>query len=285
MSHRHVAWVYSDPRFAGLESSAMAVLVALAHCASDRGRCCWPSETWLMRATHLSRATIYRHKPKLREWIEIDPPGYKRSNCYWFPPIDKKGVRVSEVAKVIQAKKEQEMEEKGEIAGTLDGEPIAVDKPDGVINKSLTMRQNQDSECRITDFSGLTVRRLPSHGETGDRLMVRPEIRIGTEKEMGGLIPSHGETSHGETVVDNYDGSRPPTKKEHYDWIERQCRAAGMDKTHVEQFLAKHRPWGWNAMRPGVNVCDLIADFVTTWKEKSFSDWKTTQEYIKNGVL
>ena len=69
------------------------------------------------------------------------------------------------------------MEEKGEIAGTLDGEPIAVDKQDGVINKSLTMRQNQDSECRITDFSGLTVIRLPSHGETGTRLMVRRDIK------------------------------------------------------------------------------------------------------------
>lgn len=280
MSQRHVAWVYNDPRFAGLESSAMAVLVALAHCASDRGRCCWPSETWLMKATHLSRATIYRHKPKLREWIEIDPPGYRRSNCYWFPPLDKKGVRLSEVAKVIQAKKEQEMEAKGELAGTFDGDPIDVDKSEKVINKSLTMRQNSESKCRITDFSCLTVRPLPSHGETGDRLTVRPEIRIRTQKEMRGLLLSHGETN-----VNNFDGSRAPTNAAEYEWVRRHCRIAGMDQSHIERFLSQYRPWGWNALKPGVNICDLIADYVTIWKTKSPEEFKYTQEMIKNGVL
>ncbi len=102
---------------------------------------------------------------------------------------------------------------------------------------------------------------------------------------MVGLLPSQCETSRTETDVDNYDGSRPPSKREHYDWIRRHCRLAGMDETNTNQFLAKHRPWGWNAMRPGVNVCDLIADYVTIWKERSIDDWKSTQEYLRNGVL
>ena len=58
-----------------------------------------------------------------------------------------------------------------------------------------------------------------------------------------------------------------------------------MDDTNTRQFLAKYRPWGWNAIRPGVNVCDLIADYVTIWKQKAFDDWRSTQEMIRNGVL
>lgn len=286
MSHRHVSWVYNDPRFAELEASAMALLVALAHCASDRGQCCWPSETWLKRATHLSHATIYRHKPKLREWIEIDPPGmYKRSNCYWFPVLDKKGTPISDVTKIIQAKKERELEAKGELSSTIDGEPIDVDNSCRVVNKSLTMRQNSKTEGSEGDFSCLTMRPQQSHHETGTSLTMRPEIRSGTQKEIVSHLQSHGEMSHGETNVDNYDGSKPPRSKEQYDWVKRHCRLAGMDEQHVSLFLSKHRPWGWCAMKPGVNVCDLIADFVTEWKQRSPEEYKYTQELIRNGVL
>ena len=91
--------------------------------------------------------------------------------------------------------------------------------------------------------------------------------------------------SHGETNVDNYDGSKPPRNEEQYGWVKRHCRLAGMDEQHVSLFLSKHRPWGWCAMKPGVNVCDLIADFVTEWKQRSPEEYKYTQELIRNGVL
>lgn len=287
MSARHWWYVVNDleGRFTHLKGPSLDLLKTLAMCASDRGNVCWPSERFLVKATHQSRATIYRAKSALRDLIEIEPPGYKRSNCYYFPPVTKFGKRVTDVAKVLEAKREQEREAKGEIAPTIEGEETTVDNLQGVINKSLTVRQGSQIETVDKAFSGLTVRRQPSQIETGGGLKLRPEYKDEYKKKSVGLLPSQIETSHRETSVDNYDGRRVPTKDSDYEWIRRQCRAAGMDDEHVKEFFSRHRQWGWNHLKPGVNVCDLIADFVTEWRTKYPRDWATTQDYINNGVL
>lgn len=256
MSLRHALYVLNDERFRTLPPTARHVLTVLAVCASDNGNVCWPGEDWLVRSTGLSRASIYRAKPLLREFVEIDPPGYKRTNSYYFPPVDVHGKQLSEVAKVLEAKRVA----MGET--NVDNPTINVD------NTSHSETQSQ-VETQEGALRSLIVRRLPSQGETGGGLTVRREVKDESKKKSEGLIPSHGETSHSETSVDNYDGSRPPANADEYNWIIRHCRLAGMDEEHTKIFFAKHRPWGWNAIKKGVNVCDLIADYVTIWKNRA----------------
>ena len=185
---------------------------------------------------------------------------------------------LTEVAKVLAAKREQELEAKGELPATVDN---VVDAP------STTCSQSHSETLRASKepFLGLSVRRLPSHGETGGGLTVRPEVKDESKKKSGLLIPSHGETSHSETSVDNWAGETPPRCEAHYDWIRRHCRIMGMDATHTAKFLARHRQWGWNAMKPGVTVCDLIADYVTTWQEKFPNDYRETVDAVRNGSM
>ena len=278
MSLRHVLYVLNDERFMGLKGAPRLLLVALAACASDRGNVCWPAEGWLTKATGMSRATLYRAKTPLRDLIEIDPPGYKRSNLYNFPPVDRTGRRITEVAKVLAAKREQEREARGEIEATYD----AAFPGDEVINKggeaAVDKSQNEtggDGECRITC---LKMRRLPSQNETGGGLKMRPEVKDEIQKKSFFANESQNETSQNETHVDNYDGSKRPTKREHYDWIVRHCLIAGMDDYHVKVFLAEHRKYRWASVGDGVNVCDLIADYVTLWKKKSPDEFAYIQQ-------
>ena len=274
MSLRHVLYVLNDERFMGLKGAPRLLLVALAACASDRGNVCWPAEGWLTKATGMSRATLYRAKTPLRDLIEIDPPGYKRSNCYYFPPVDVRGRRETEVAKVLAFKREQELEARGVIEATYDN--------GGVVNRgaqtSVDKSQNEtggDGECRITC---LKMRRLPSQNETGGGLKMRPEVKDEIQKKSFISNESQNETSQNETPVDNYDGSRRPTCKEHYDWIVRHCQIAGMDDYHVKVFLAENRSYRWVKIGDGVNVCDLIADYVTLWKKKSPDEFAYIQQ-------
>ena len=278
MSLRHVLYVLNDERFKGLPPKVKHLLTVLAACASDRGNVCWPAEGWLMSATGLSRASIYRAKSQLRDLIEIDPPGYKRSNCYYLPPVDVKGKRLTEVGKVLAAKREQELEAKGELPATVDN---VVD----ALSTTCSQSHSETLQASNEPFLGLTVRRLPSQDETDGGLAVRPKVKEESKKKSEGLIPSQGETSQSETFVDNWKGETPPTRKEHYDWIRRHCRLVGMDASHTDKFLAQHRPWGWNALKRGVTVCDLIADYVTLWRDRSPDEYRAVQEYIKNGVL
>lgn len=278
MSLRHVLYVLNDERFKGLPPTVKHLLTVLAACASDRGNVCWPAEGWLMSATGLSRASIYRAKSQLRDLIEIDPPGYKRSNCYYLPPVDAKGKRLTEVGKVLAAKREQELEAKGELPATVDN---VVDAPSTTCSQS----HSETLQASQEPFLGLCVRRLPSHCETGEGLTVRPEVKDESEKKSGLLIPSHGETSHGETSVDKWAGETPPRCEAHYDWIRRHCRIMGMDATHTAKFFAQHRPWGWNALKPGVTVCDLIADYVTMWQQKFPNDYRETVDAVRNGSM
>lgn len=280
MALKHVLYVLNDERFMGLKGSPRLLLVALAACASDRGNVCWPAEGWLMKATGMSRATLYRSKTPLRDLIEIDPPGYKRSNCYYFPPVDVKGRRVTEVAKVLAAKREQEMEAKGEIEATYN----AATPDAGVVNmagiKPVDKSQNETvggDECRII---GLKMRRLPSQIETGRGLNLRPEIKDESKKKSFFAIESQNETSQNETPVDNYDGSKRPTCAAHYDWIVRHCRISGMDDHHVKLFFAENRKYKWAAVCDGVTVCDLIADYVTLWKSKAPEEYAYIQQQI-----
>ena len=278
MSLRHVLYVLNDERFIGLKGSPRLLLVALAACASDRGNVCWPAEEWLMKATGMSRATLYRSKTPLRDLIEIDVPGYKRSNLYNFPPVDVRGRRVTEVAKVLAAKREQEQEARGEIEATYD----AAFPGHGVVNMGTqepvdkSQSETGDTqECRITC---LKMRRLPSQIETGGGLKLRPEVKGESKKKSFFSNESQNETSQNETSVDNYDGSKRPTKKEHYDWIVRHCLVAGMDDYHVKIFLAENRSYRWVKIGDGVNVCDLIADYVTLWKKKAPDEFAYIQQ-------
>ena len=278
MSLRHVLYVLNDERFIGLKGSPRLLLVALAACASDRGNVCWPAEEWLMKATGMSRATLYRSKTPLRDLIEIDPPGYKRSNLYNFPPVDVSGHRVTEVAKVLAAKREQELEAKGELEATY-GTAL----PDaGVVNTppsaSVDKSQNETGDTQECRIIGLKMRRLPSQTETGGGLKLRPKDKDESKKKSFFANESQNETSQNETSVDNYDGSKRPTKKEHYDWIVRHCLVAGMDDYHVKIFLAQNRKYRWAAVSDGVNVCDLIADYVTLWKKQSPDEFAYIQQ-------
>lgn len=282
MSLRHVLYVLNDERFFDVKGPSRILLVALAACASDRGNLCWPSERWLMKATRVSRATLYRAKTPLRDLIEIDPPGYKRSNSYYFPPVDVKGRRITEVAKVLAAKREQELEAKGEIDATYDGGKVVnmadaayVDKSHSeTVDKSQSETLKAEMSHNMSQDETVTVshmRRVPvSH--------VRPEVKGESKKKSFFANESQSETSQPETVVNNYDGSKRPTCREHYDWIVRHCLVAGMDDHHVKIFLAKHRHYRWAAVGDGVNVCDLIADYVTLWKEKSPDEFAYIQQ-------
>lgn len=269
MSLKHVLYVLNDERFMGLPSAARHLLTVLAACASDHGNCCWPGEDWIMKATGMSRATIYRVKPLLREFIEIDPPGYKKTNLYNFPVLDEKGKATSEVAKVLAAKRDEN-----------DGQDL-VDNDGRLFISSLKMRPTSQIETAVGPSTRLMVRRDPSHGETGTRLMVRREVKGESIKKSSFPLPSQIETSQNETIVDNYDGSRPPTKKKHFDWIIRHCRAAGMDDEHTKLFFAHHRPYKWTAVTAGTNICDLIADYVMTWKNKAPQEYAYVQEQIR----
>lgn len=274
MSLRHVLYVLNDERFMGLKGAPRLLLVALAACASDRGNVCWPAEGWLTKATGMSRATLYRAKTPLRDLIEIDPPGYKRSNCYYFPPVDVKGRKITEVAKVLAAKREQELEAKGVIEATYDGSGVVNTTDKTSVDKS----QNEavdTGECRIT---GLKMRRLPSQNETGGGLKMRPEVKGEVQRKSFFANESQNETSQNETPVDNYDGEKRPTKKEHYDWIVRHCLVAGMDDYHVKIFLAENRKYKWASVGDGVNVCDLIADYVTLWKKRAPEEFAYIQQ-------
>ena len=271
MALKHVLYVLNDERFFDIKGPSRLLLVALAACASDRGNVCWPSETWLMKATRISRATLYRAKTPLRDLIEIDPPGYKRSNSYYFPPVDVRGRRLTEVAKVLAAKREQEREAKGEIAATYDGGKVinnaVVDKSQGeTLRSKMTLNVSQNETVTVSP-----MRRVPVSP-------VRPEIISDSEKKSFFANESQSETSQAETVVNSYDGSKRPTCREHYDWIVRHCLVAGMDDHHVKVFLAKHRHYRWAAVGDGVNVCDLIADYVTLWKEKSPDEFAYIQQ-------
>lgn len=281
MSLRHVLYVLNDERFTGLKGSPKLLLVALAACASDRGNVCWPSEKWLVRATGMSRATLYRSKTPLREIIEIDPPGYKRSNCYYFPPVDIKGSRITEAGKVLAAKREQEMEARGELEATYG----ASFRDEEVINtgqgQHVDKSQNEtleDGDCRITC---LKMRRLPSHFETGGGLKLRPEVKDEYKKKSLFPLGSQIETSQNETGVDNYDGSERPKRREHYDWIVRRCHDSGMDDYHVKLFFAENRRYKWAAVCDGVTVCDLIADYVTLWKNKAPEEFAYVQQQAR----
>ena len=281
MSLRHVLYVLNDERFIGLKGSPRLLLVALAACASDRGNVCWPAEEWLMKATGMSRATLYRSKTPLRDLIEIDPPGYKRSNLYNFPPVDVSGHRVTEVAKVLAAKREQELEAKGELEATY-----GTAFPDaGVVNTApsapVDKSQNETGDTKECRIIGLKMRRLPSQIETGGGLKLRPKDKDESKKKSFFSNESQGETvdkSQAETVINNYDGSKRPTCKEHYDWIVRHCLIAGMDDYHFKVFLAQNRRYRWVSVGEGVNVCDLIADYVTLWKKKSPDEFAYVQQ-------
>lgn len=110
---------------------------------------------------------------------------------------------------------------------------------------------------------------------------VRPEVKDESKKKSFFANESQGETvdkSQAETVINNYDGSKRPTCKEHYDWIVRHCLIAGMDDYHVKIFLAQNRKYRWAAVSDGVNVCDLIADYVTLWKKKSPDEFAYIQQ-------
>ena len=278
MSLRHVLYVLNDERFLDIKGQSRLLLVALAACASDRGNLCWPSEAWLMKATRVSRATLYRAKTPLRDLIEIDPPGYKRSNSYYFPPVDVKGRRLTEVAKVLAAKREQEREAKGEIEATFDGkttEVAPVDKSHGeTVDKSHGEILAAEMSYNVSQNETVTVSTLRRVGVS----TLRPEVKGESKKKSSFANESHGETSHGETVINNYDGSKRPTCKEHYDWIVRHCLIAGMDDHHVKIFLAQNRKYRWAAVCDGVNVCDLIADYVTLWKKKAPDEFAYIQQ-------
>lgn len=287
MSLRHVLYVLNDERFLDIKGPSRLLLVALAACASDRGNLCWPSETWLMKATRVSRATLYRAKTPLRDLIEIDPPGYKRSNSYYFPPVDVKGRRLTEVAKVLAAKREQEREARGEIKATFDGSITGVapvDKSQSeTVDKSQSETFGAEMSHNVSQNETVTVspvRRVPvSH--------VRPEVKCESKKKSFFANESQGETvdkSQAETVINNYDGSKRPTCKEHYDWIVRHCLVAGMDDYHVKIFLAQNRKYRWSAVCDGVNVCDLIADYVTLWKKKSPDEFAYIQQQKAEGA-
>ena len=110
---------------------------------------------------------------------------------------------------------------------------------------------------------------------------LRPKVKGESKKKSFFANESQGETvdkSHGETVINNYDGSERPTCKEHYDWIVRHCLVAGMDDYHVKVFLAENRSYRWVKIGDGVNVCDLIADYVTLWKKKSPDEFAYIQQ-------
>ena len=285
MSLRHVLYILNDERFFDVKGPSRILLVALAACASDRGNLCWPSETWLMKATRVSRATLYRAKTPLRDLIEIDPPGYKRSNSYYFPPVDVKGRRLTEVAKVLAAKREQEREAKGEIEATFDGVGSPVDNAKTSVDKS--QRETVDKSQSETFGGGMShnmsqdetvtvssVRRVPVS-------RVRPEVKDESKKKSFFANESQSETvdkSQTETVINSYDGETRPTCKEHYDWIVRHCLIAGMDDHHMKIFLAEHRKFRWASVGDGVNVCDLIADYVTLWKKKSPDEFAYIQQ-------
>ena len=278
MALKHVLYILNDERFLDIKGPSRMLLVALATCASDRGNVCWPSERWLMKVCRISRATLYRAKTPLRDLIEIDPPGYKRSNSYYFPPVDRTGRRITEVAKVLAAKREQEREAKGEIKATYD----AALPDDGVVNNrcSLSVDKSQDETSRskmsqnMSQNETVTVSPVRRVGVS----QVRPEVKDESEKKSFFANESQNETSQNETSVDNYDGSKRPTKKEHYDWIVRHCLVAGMDDYHVKIFLAQNRTYKWAAVGDGVNVCDLIADYVTLWKKKSPDEFAYVQQ-------
>ena len=271
MALKHVLYVLNDERFFDIKGPSRLLLVALAACASDRGNVCWPSETWLTKATRISRATLYRAKTPLRDLIEIDPPGYKRSNSYYFPPVDVRGRRLTEVAKVLAAKREQEREAKGEIAATYDGGKVinnaVVDKSQGeTLRSKMTLNVSQNETVPVSP-----MRRVPVSP-------VRPKIISESEKKSFFANESQSETSQAETVINNYDGSKRPTAKEHYEWIVRHCLIAGMDDYHVKVFLAENRRYRWAAVCDGVNVCDLIADYVTLWQKKSPDEFAYVQQ-------
>lgn len=269
MSLKHVLYVLNNERFRSLPSAARHLLTVLAACASDRGNCCWPGEDWLMRATGMSRATIYRVKQLLRDFIEIYPPGYKKTNSYYFPELDEKGKATSEVGKVLAARRSES-----------EGQDL-VDNDGRLFISSLKMRQASQIETAVGPSTRLTVRRDPSQNETRGGLTVRREVKGESIKKSSFPLPSQIETSQNETDVDKYDGSRPPTRKDHYDWIIRQCHAAGMDDEHTKLFFAHHRPYKWTAVTAGTNVCDLIADYVMTWKNKAPQEYAYVQEQIR----
>ena len=282
MSLRHVLYVLTDERFHDVKGPSRLLLVALAACASDRGNVCWPSERWLMKATRVSRATLYRAKTPLRDLIEIDPPGYKRSNSYYFPPVDRTGRRLTEVAKVLAAKREQEREAKGEISATYDGEEVvnmptggSVDKSQSeTVDKSQSETLKAEMSHNMSQDETVTVSPVRRVGVSS----VRPEVKGESKKKSFFANKSQSETSQSETPVDNYDGSARPTRKEHYDWIVRHCLIAGMDDYHTKVFLAENRSYRWVKIGDGVNVCDLIADYVTLWKKKSPDEFAYIQQ-------
>ena len=274
MSLRHVLYVLTDERFLDVKGPSRLLLVALAACASDRGNVCWPSERWLMKATRVSRATLYRAKTPLRDLIEIDPPGYKRSNSYYFPPVDRTGRRLTEVAKVLAAKREQEREAKGEISATYDGEEVVNMPTGGSVDKSQSETLKAEMSHNMSQDETVTVSSVRRVGVSS----VRPEVKGESKKKSFFANESQSETSQSETHVDNYDGSARPTRKEHYDWIVRHCLIAGMDDYHVKVFLAENRSYRWVKIGDGVNVCDLIADYVTLWKKKSPDEFAYIQQ-------
>ena len=51
-----------------------------------------------------------------------------------------------------------------------------------------------------------------------------------------------------------------------------------MDDYHVKIFLAENRKYRWAAVSEGVNVCDLIADYVTLWKKKAPDEFAYIQQ-------
>jgi len=248
MADRFTVFVRDSKRCKGRSSAIRLILYALASRADSKGYC-YPSVEKLQEDTGLSRATIFRAMPEIREILTVDGPGYKHSNSYIFPYQDS----LTPVDKVRQA----------------------VDK-----------ESHSETTVSPCDSNSLTMRLQPSHHETSNSLTMRPEEYIEDKQEVSlSLTLSQGrEQSHGETVINNYDGTTKPKTKSDIERIKTWCKMAYLDEAHTTDFIRINRLAHWSQVSPTTTVPDLIADFVFKWKNDSPDEYHYYLKKVKKSV-